>query len=342
MGGGTAKFRQWSRALLLVVQATVSACLVAWLLSRFDFQTALGVVASADKLFVVCGVACAIVVVVCLGLRLHAVLRKGSLPVPASDALAIASIGQFWNFFLPGSAGGDLYKMAAIWKRHPSRRAEGLIAVFFDRLVATTLLGFAGLFGLPRLLAVSDQREFGLSSSLRPSAIWFLALCPVALLLLPQIRSKARSFVRHISNKLVEARIYLRLDELLGRIMLWSIVCHTANFAAFYCFSHAVGLEVRFVDVFLFLPIVLVLLIAPISLNGHGVREVLLVYMFSSLGVTPPAGVELPEAVLALSVLGLSSDLVMGIVGGGVFLFRRGLFKPVSAESPMSEQRPVL
>jgi len=82
-----------------------------------------------------------------------------------------------------------------------------------------------------------------------------------------------------------------------------------------------VGLNVTFVQVCLFLPMVLALLILQISMNGHGFREFLLLGMFGGLGVSPMPGKSLIQEILALSILGLSSDFLVGATGGFILFF---------------------
>jgi hypothetical protein len=76
--------------------------------------------------------------------------------------------------------------------------------------------------------------------------------------------------------------------------------------------SQALGGGLSLMSVFIFMPIISLILVLPISWAGFGAREQLFLYFFGQLGVTP-------EKILAVSTL----NGVIGILNsllGGVFL----------------------
>ncbi|MGC4071635.1 MAG: lysylphosphatidylglycerol synthase transmembrane domain-containing protein [Nibricoccus sp.] len=150
------------RHALIALQAIVSLALIGWIVSRFDLTRAIEVVSRARLGYVAIGFVLANGMMLLLGLRFAQVLRKGRLDLPRAEAIRIAWVGQFWNFFLPGSTGGDFYRLGTLWTMHPDRKTDAAIAVFVDRLIATALLaGLAvvGVFMLPLGAAFSDWLE---------------------------------------------------------------------------------------------------------------------------------------------------------------------------------------
>ncbi len=63
----------------------------------------------------------------------------------------------------------------------------------------------------------------------------------------------------------------------------------------------------------------------PVTVNGHGLREVLLIYYFKSLhiGLTSRPGAEAQEVVVALSVLLVVNDFLWNLPGGLYYLMRK-------------------
>lgn len=313
------------RGLRLFVQAAVSISLVCWLLTRFDLSRSLHVVSQARVAFIAAGFLSSLVLLPTLAARFSAVLAKGVIPLRGPQVLAIIWIGQFWNFFLPGSTGGDVYRLGTLWSRYPERKADALVAVFVDRLVPTAILALGAAIGLLFLPPI-DLR--GLAAGLHLPAFIPYALCGALVIAavaisVPLIFHRVVQLVKPVLHRLLATRVYWRPDSRLACIAGWSILGHLINFFAFFFFARAVGLPITFLQVCCFLPLVLLFLILPISINGHGVREVLLVALFHSYGIVTTSGATLPETVIALSIVGLSSDLILGVAGALIFVGSR-------------------
>jgi hypothetical protein len=265
-------------------------------------------------------------VIVVLSIRLFAVLRKGGIPLPFSNALKIVWVGQFWNCFLPGSTGGDVYRLAALWSRYPQRKTDGFMGVLFDRLIGTAVLAVVAAVGLS-VLPIPPLRVLWTGLATRRG--FWITIVGIAVLVPLLGASIFRSFLSRFYARVMvalrDARIFLTPDRQLFGIIGWAVLGHFANFTVFFLYARSVGLSLTFAEVCLILPTVLILLMAPISINGHGVREVLLILFLAAAGIGPErTDLKLPESVLALSVVGLSSDFALGLLGGFVFLLSRG------------------
>jgi glycosyltransferase 2 family protein len=309
------------RGALLVLQAIVSVSLIGWLLTKFDLAQSLHVVSTANGGYLVSGFACALLWIVVMALRFSTVLDKGEMSLPAGQVVAITWIGQFWNIFLPGSTGGDVYRLGTLWSTYPARKTDAVWAIFADRVVATALLAMiagVGAFFVPftTIKNLMVMRHLGSSVNYVSGA---LALLGVVALVVPAWRRRIGSLAAKVARMLTAGRIFWRPDVNLARICGWSLVGHGLNLIVFYCYARSVGLPVSFLQVCAFFPLVMLLLILPISINGHGVREVLLVTFLHSFGIVPTHGGALTESVLAISVVGISSEVLLGLPGGVIF-----------------------
>lgn len=99
---------------------------------------------------------------------------------------------------------------------------------------------------------------------------------------------------------------------------------HFVSFGGFFLFARALGIAVTYPQVLLFLPVVMTLLLIPVTVNGHGLREVLLIFYFTHfhIALSGYAGVGVKETVIALSVLAVSNDLMWSLPGGLWYLMR--------------------
>ncbi len=86
--------------------------------------------------------------------RLRLLLATQDIPISFRDSLLLTFAGNFFNFAMPGSTGGDLYKAYHIAKR-TDKRVQGVTVVVIDRvvgllsflLIAAVVLMFAGRTG---------------------------------------------------------------------------------------------------------------------------------------------------------------------------------------------------
>ena len=80
--------------------------------------------------------------------RLRLLLASQQIHISMRDAILLSFAGNFFNFAVPGTTGGDLYKAYHIAKL-THKRTEGVTIVFLDRvigLISFLLLATAGIF----------------------------------------------------------------------------------------------------------------------------------------------------------------------------------------------------
>jgi len=80
-----------------------------------------------------------------LGWRLRYLLAMQHIEMSRTEAILLTFAGNFFNFALPGTTGGDLYKAYHI-ARHAHKRTEGVTVVFLDRAIG--LISFVLLASL--------------------------------------------------------------------------------------------------------------------------------------------------------------------------------------------------
>jgi hypothetical protein len=99
---------------------------------------------------------------------------------------------------------------------------------------------------------------------------------------------------------------------------------HVLNFLMVYLFSQALGMSITFLQVFAMMPVVIFFIMLPVTINGHGLRELLLIGYLSNMGITvqgdPGAGVR--EIAVAFSLLQVSNDLLWSMPGGLWYMIR--------------------
>jgi hypothetical protein len=91
-----------------------------------------------------------------------------------------------------------------------------------------------------------------------------------------------------------------------------------------YFFAKALGIGLTPVQTLVIIPLTAVFVMLPITINGHGLREVLLIAYFSQFGVTTTgsAAVTVREAAVAFSLLMVTNDLLWALPGGILYFIK--------------------
>ena len=99
----------------------------------------------------------------------------------------------------------------------------------------------------------------------------------------------------------------------------------------YLCVAWGLHIELPLRDALVIVPVSLVIQLAPVSINGFGVREAVFSYLFKRLGHPVDAG-------LALSIAGAALLIVASLPGGLIFLLRRGRLMEPASSSDMPEE----
>lgn len=95
-----------------------------------------------------------------LAWRLRLLLDTQEIPIGYRDALLLTFAGNFFNFTLPGTTGGDLYKAYHIAKR-THKRMEGVTLVLLDRVFGLVSFLILAVFTIFVARNTSVIGEFG-------------------------------------------------------------------------------------------------------------------------------------------------------------------------------------
>jgi hypothetical protein len=260
-----------------------------------------------------------------LALRWRVFLRQQSIAIPGRKVLGLAWAGQFFNSVLPGSTGGDIVKIYQVCRMFPEKKAAAAASVIIDRvtaLIALTVLA-AGSFLYGR--ALPDLHLRSLPGS---PAAWVAGGVAVAGLIVfgcvkligsPHWLARIRQIVAALRTSFTFNRAFV-----LGLANAFAV--HLLNIAVFFGFARALGISITYLQALSFYPIILFLLLIPVTVNGHGLREALFLFYFTQLHITLKAtvGGGSLDTVFSLSLLMVANDLLWTLPGGLWYLLALG------------------
>ena len=237
---------------------------------------------------------------------------------------AMNMIGAFFNTCMPGIVGGDAVKAYYLSrelkkdntslnnkeqsddKNHSqsqSRFAENIVAiasVFTDRYI-----GFSAL-----LLISITAFPFGFKYLEGTPVKW---LMPLILVIFVSVSIAIFKFrIGERLKFLLKAYEYFRLysakKNVLFKAFLYSLCVQISGFISVYILSKGLSLDISFLSLLIFLPIIILISLIPVSISGIGLREGAFVFLLSAIGIAQ-------DKSLALSLLWFLSVVVASLWG---------------------------
>jgi uncharacterized membrane protein YbhN (UPF0104 family) len=173
-------------------------------------------------------------------------------------------IGMFFNMMLPTSVGGDVVRAWYLDHRR-GKRLHALVSVLVDRA--------SGLLVLLGLACVAMAFCPVILPPWVSWAVWATAAAALAgILLLPFLHRWTSRFDR--PHRLLRAvAVYRHYPGLLLGTGILSLFVQGANVVIVWIIGDAMGLKIPPSYYWIFVPMVTLLTMLPVSLNGMGIRE---------------------------------------------------------------------
>lgn len=248
------------------------------------------------------------------------IVQAQGTPVSYFYLTILFYIGLFFNNFLPTNLGGDVVKAFKL-SRATGRGAEAVSSVVVDRV--SSVLALLLIAVVPAILQL---RVLGARISLLVLGMLVVLVAMIALLASERATRKLGN-IGVLRNDRLRIRKYLKsfyysLYDFRGHkgtlawVMLVSLAYQGLQILTFYTLALSLNLDVPVAYFFIFIPIVLAVSMVPISLNGLGVREWSMVFLFGQVGISSA------EA-LSLSILALLVMTIVSLAGGVFYMFDR-------------------
>ncbi len=300
--------RGWWMDLL---QVAASVLLVVLIVHRFSFGRLKEQVLQTNALALVLPFAILVAANVLGALQWGWILRASGLQAGFGRIIRVYWTGLFLNNFLPGSVGGDVYKVFVV-----GRETGGLTRVVGATIV-DRVMGLAVLCTLASLTALGTlgTQNAPMHLSLFVLAFTSALLLVSALVLHPRggawlihvvARIRWLGLGARLSKVLDDLQQYRSRTRLLNGAFLLSLGVQTSRVVAHFAVAQAMGWGLGSHDLakfFLVIPILGLLMALPISFGGWGVREWVGVALFEPLGHGGEEAVTLLALTASLSLI---------------------------------------
>ena len=248
--------------------------------------------------------------------RWRGLLLDEGKKIPFRTFYAYIALGYFFTAFLPGGFGGDVVKSVALGKRF-NQTPRSVAAILISRVQGLLMLFLLFFISLPWVLlhySVPISFTLGMGAALLISVFAILFCCFSDKVKLPESITNRIHFIPKLQAALA---LYRNQKKQFFLSFFDSFLLQLIVFVTAYGYFKAIGISLDFRLVVVFNAITIIVTMLPISLNGIGVREWVIVTLYTGiLGI--PA-----DKVLAGNLLGYILILFQAVQGGIVLAAKR-------------------
>jgi uncharacterized protein (TIRG00374 family) len=254
-------------------------------------------------------------------IRWQILIRAQGDEVPLGFLAKSYLVGNFFNLFMPTRFGGDVVR---IWdgSRYSRSLLKSSAIVIVERFTGIIILLMFAFFVSLLRLDMAQRLPVIWISLLVGSMGLLLALLfftPVARFLLEKIPE--RGLMQKFKSKILEFRqvvlVYKNKRGAFFLALFWAFLLQINVIWHYYLAGKAFHLSIPFIDYFIFIPIILLILTIPITISGLGLREVLFIQIFATYGIAR----HLAFSFSLIADFGFT--LIIGIIGGFIFITRK-------------------
>jgi uncharacterized protein (TIRG00374 family) len=324
------------RALLLAAKLVVSALLVGWILHRAGLREVWQACRTADRFFLFLSFCLFPIGWVVSVARWRLLMR--ALGGESEYKLLMRSflVGIFFNNLLPGTMGGDAVRVYQT-ARSGLSGARAVAVIVVDRFLGlTALLLFAAVALAVDASAIKRSPSLpywiggGVAVALVSSWLLFTRSSRVAALF-GCLRAVLPERFRGLFDRVHDALFAFQgRYGVLAKGFLLSIGVQALVVANAIVLTSALHIRVAPINYFFMVPLALFAMMAPVSINGVGVRESVWVFFLVPFGVAASTAV-------AYAWLDYGMILVQALIGWAVYAFS---YRPWKAAAPGTAVAP--
>ena len=274
-----------------ILRLVGSITLLALLVWRLDLSQIATAFLKVEWLWWVLAMLAYMIAQIVSSVRWQILARPLGLERPLQRFVSLYFVGTFFNQLLPTSVGGDVMRAWHL-DSEKGRRWIAFSSVFADRLT-----GLVALISLACIASCFVSLPGWILLWVISSGLGLL----VGTLLLqrfPKVRKTVNQYRKHRASWI-------------GAIVL-SFAIQSLNVILVWLLSRGIGLNLSPGYCFILMPLVTLLTLLPISINGMGVREGGMILLLSPLGIAS-------ESAVLLSLLWFLVFASTGLIGGVVF-----------------------
>jgi glycosyltransferase 2 family protein len=330
-----------NRGLRVALQLALSGALIAYLLWQIDVGAAAHEIVSSNPLYLLAAVGLYISTFWPLAWRWQVLLDSKGIHEPLSWLTKAYFVGYSVSQVLPTSMGGDAVRIVEHARRRPTAKGEAAGAVLMERAVgaAATLV----LVALGFVLAAGRYDNIEGLVRIEFACIVFLVLGGILVFsrrvntfLQERVfpHGRAVRLQRPLTSLWKALHGYRWQRRALFLVLVMSVALQLVRALSIWACGEAVGVHLSPTVYIILGPLLFLIMMVPITINGLGVRESFFVFFLGRFGVDA-------DAAFAVGFLFFTVTIVAALPGGVILASRslRGGMRLRSRELAPPEPR---
>ncbi|MCX7991358.1 MAG: flippase-like domain-containing protein, partial [Proteobacteria bacterium] len=208
-------------------------------------------------------------------------------------------VGTFFNLFMPGTVGGDVIKAYYLYKG-TQKKGDSLVSVFMERymgmlaliLISTT----ATIIGYQYIKGTFAFKFFIMIVIAFISGTIFVSFFPYEI------------FYKKLKGVRVAIRDFIFHRDIFIKTLCLSLIVQGIGVFVVFLLAKAINIDIPLSYHFIFIPIISVISMIPVSFSGVGLREYSFLHFYSLAGVNE-------EKAVTLSLLWFVIMIITGLIG---------------------------
>lgn len=310
------------KTLFTILRILVTAGILFFIFSKLEVSESMSIIGHSNISYLVISMLFMLGLSFIIAARWHQILKAYGFNVSLFKVFRVYMIAFFFNNFLPSTVGMDVVRGAYIVKRK-SDLADVISTILLERWI--------GMLGI--ILYVSVIPVFFLSSIELTYFIYVSAggvLISVIFIIavwndsVHELMSRLISKIKWLNIGSRINTLYLSLRTIRKHMhlfivnLLLSVLIQVFFVFANYFIVLGQGLNITFIQLLIYVPLISIISMIPITINGIGLRDWAYITFF---------GLGMKEQAFSLSLTFFILLTVMSLLGGLIFIFEKKKIK---------------
>lgn len=275
----------------LGIRLAVSVGLILWIIRTVEWGDFARTVQATDPVYLALSLAVDPVLVWISARKWQILLRARSQDAGVATCYRLYLVGFFFNNFLPTNVGGDVVR-AHLMGRRTGHATDALASVFVERFTGITALVGLVLIGIP----FTPERLYAAPVGWGVGALVLVYLLLLWAVLDPRFLRLTRGrtslpLVEKIARFQQTLHAYREHPRALVACVALSVLFYLFAGLSTYFAARAFHGSLRILDALLATPVILIIVLFPVSIGGLGLLEWSYLFTLGRLGIPPAVGV---------------------------------------------------
>jgi glycosyltransferase 2 family protein len=306
------------KTIVFIIKAVVSTSLLYLIIINIDWHEVSKNLKSANYILLVVAFILNIVERAELTYKWNLLIWIRGIQISFVRLFFINSIGGFWGLFLPSSLGTDVVRGYYLAKNN-SAKSITISSIVVDRILgmfSLMLLGVISLFVAGALIPNTNIRFYALFLFVIVTILFYLFQKEKTAFFIKELlkKIKYKKLTEAISKLHFSILEYRKYPKTLILSFLITVLVQITRVLTYYMIALAFNISFPIIYFFLIIPIIMLVIMIPVSIGGLGVREGTFIASFALVGMS------MNNAVIISFSNSFINTLVTSL-GGIVYLF---------------------